>query len=91
MSEAILAHGGEALESREGFASLATEDQAAIIEFLKTLQLPPEESDGLNQSSVLTFGSAVVWSAVGGLVAGAAVTAGAVFVFARPRKRARVR
>ena len=91
MSEAILAHGGEAIESREEFAILATEDQTAIIEFLKTLQLPPEESDGLNQSSVLTFGSAVVWSAVGGLVAGAALTAGAVFVIAWRRKRVKVR
>jgi cytochrome c peroxidase len=42
MRQAILAHAGEALDSRQAFQSLATYDQDSIIEFLKTLQvLPP--------------------------------------------------
>ena len=89
MSEAVMAHGGEAVESRESFASLAAEDQAAVIEFLKTLQLPPEAADGLNGGSV--FGSALLWATIGGGVAGAAATVGCVLVFVWVRKRARVR
>lgn len=72
MSEAILAHGGEALESRVAFAALATEDQAAVIEFLKTLQVPPEEDRGVDEGGL--FGAAVVWAAAGGGAVGAAVT-----------------
>ena len=42
MREAVLAHDGEARESREAFEALPTYDQDAVIEFLKTLQvLPP--------------------------------------------------
>ena len=85
MSEAILAHGGEAIESRESFAGLAAEDQAAVIEFLKTLQLPPEGDGGLSGSGM--FGTPVVWTALGGGVAGAAVTLGGVLVFTWMRKR----
>ena len=85
MSEAILAHGGEALESRESFAGLSTEDQAAVIEFLKTLQLPPEGDGGLIGGGI--FGAPVVWTALGGGVAGAAVTLGCVLAFAWMRKR----
>ena len=89
MSEAILAHGGEARESRESFSDLSAEDQAAVIEFLKTLQLPPEAADELKGGS--TLGSPLLWTAVGGGVAGAALTLGVVMAFARLRKRARVR
>ena len=39
ITEAILMHGGEARESRDAFVTLATEDQAAIVRFLKTLQV----------------------------------------------------
>ena len=42
ISEAILAHGGEAEAARTRFAQLPQADQDAIIEFLKTLQIPPE-------------------------------------------------
>ena len=62
---------GEAIESRESFAGLDAEDQAAVIEFLKTLQLPPEPDD---EGGVL--GTAVVWAAVVGGGVGAAVHAG---------------
>lgn len=42
LREAILAHSGEALASRQAFAALSEHEQGAIIEFLKTLQvLPP--------------------------------------------------
>jgi hypothetical protein len=42
MREAVLAHAGEAIESRRGFQSLPGTEQDAIIEFLKSMQaLPP--------------------------------------------------
>lgn len=42
ITEAILHHAGEARPQRERFAALSQEEQAAIVEFLKTLQvLPP--------------------------------------------------
>jgi cytochrome c peroxidase len=42
MRQAILAHGGEGAAARAAFKRLDTDGQAAIIEFLKTLQvLPP--------------------------------------------------
>ena len=47
ISEAILAHGGEAQASRDRFAALSDDDQAAVVEFLKTLQILPEGTDSL--------------------------------------------
>jgi hypothetical protein len=41
LREAVLAHAGEALPSRQSFESLASDDQDAVIEFLKTLQVLP--------------------------------------------------
>ena len=42
ITQAILVHGGEARTARDAFVDLPTEDKAAIITFLKTLQvLPP--------------------------------------------------
>ncbi len=42
ITEAILAHGGEGRKARDKFAALSAEDQAEVVEFLKTLQvLPP--------------------------------------------------
>ena len=42
LREAVLAHCGEALAARERFTALGAEEQNALIEFLKTLQvLPP--------------------------------------------------
>jgi cytochrome c peroxidase len=42
MREAILAHAGEALDSKNAFVALSDYDRNSIIEFLKTLQvLPP--------------------------------------------------
>jgi hypothetical protein len=46
MRQAILAHAGEALESRNAFRALSSGKQDALIEFLKTLQvLPPGTKD----------------------------------------------
>ncbi len=46
ITEAILAHGGEARTTRDAFVASDTQDQAAVVSFLKTLQvLPPEEDD----------------------------------------------
>ncbi|WEF33903.1 di-heme oxidoredictase family protein [Pseudoduganella chitinolytica] len=42
MREAVLGHSGEALASRRAFQAASADDQAALIEFLKSLQvLPP--------------------------------------------------
>lgn len=46
MRQAVLAHSGEALQSRQGFQHLSTYQQNALIEYLKTLQvLPPGTKD----------------------------------------------
>jgi Di-haem oxidoreductase, putative peroxidase len=42
IAEAILAHGGEARAVRDAFDALPLADQAAIVKFLKTLQVLPE-------------------------------------------------
>jgi cytochrome c553 len=39
ITEAILAHGGEANASRQSFEALGAQDQARIVEFLKSLQV----------------------------------------------------
>jgi ferredoxin len=42
ISEAILAHGGEARASRDAFVGSPESDQVAVVKFLKTLQVVPE-------------------------------------------------
>ena len=42
VSDAVLAHGGEAQEPRDAFAALSEGERAALVEFLKTLQVLPE-------------------------------------------------
>ncbi len=44
ITDAILMHGGEARASRDAFASLSSDHQAAIVRFLKTLQMLPPGS-----------------------------------------------
>jgi len=44
MTEAIHFHGGEARAVRDAYFALPDEDRAAVIEFLKTLQILPEGS-----------------------------------------------
>lgn len=41
ITEAILYHGGEARQSRDAFVALPAELQAAVVEFLKSLQVVP--------------------------------------------------
>lgn len=44
LREAVLAHAGEALESRRAFQALTPHEQDCVIEFLKSLQvLPPDQ------------------------------------------------
>jgi di-heme oxidoreductase (putative peroxidase) len=45
--EAIVAHAGEALESRRGFERLEKLDQDGLIEFLKSLQALPAGTKAL--------------------------------------------
>ncbi len=45
ITEAIFAHGGEARDSRDHFATLPAADQAAVVEFLKSLQVLPLSHD----------------------------------------------
>jgi hypothetical protein len=45
MSEAIYYHGGEARQSRDAFLARSANDQAAVIEFLKSLQIVPPGSN----------------------------------------------
>ncbi|MBI5363785.1 MAG: hypothetical protein HZA53_11450 [Planctomycetes bacterium] len=44
LSEAILMHGGEAETPRDDFAALSTDDQNDVVEFLKTLQVLPQDA-----------------------------------------------
>jgi len=44
ITEAILAHGGEGRVARDAFEGSAIEDQAAVVAFLKTLQIVPQGS-----------------------------------------------
>jgi hypothetical protein len=46
LRQSVLAHSGEAKETREAFQKLSAAEQDALIEFLKTLQvLPPGTRD----------------------------------------------
>jgi hypothetical protein len=47
MRRAVLAHAGEALDQRRAFEGLPREEQDAVIEFLKTLQVLPPGTTGL--------------------------------------------
>ena len=47
MREAVMAHSGEALESRVAFTSLTPYNQDSIIEFLKSLQILPKGARSL--------------------------------------------
>jgi cytochrome c peroxidase len=47
MREAVLAHAGEALNSRIGFESLSPHEQDCVVEFLKSLQVLPPHTRAL--------------------------------------------
>lgn len=43
ITEAILVHGGEGRASRDAFAGLAVDEQKAVVQFLKSLQIVPQK------------------------------------------------
>lgn len=43
ITEAILVHGGEGRASRDAFAGLAVDEQKAVVEFLRSLQIVPQK------------------------------------------------
>jgi len=47
MREAILAHAGEAAESSAAFEDLSADEQASVIEFLRSLRVLPEGTSSL--------------------------------------------
>lgn len=47
MTEAIYYHGGDARASRDAYFAMSDQEQAEIIEFLKSLQILPEGTDSL--------------------------------------------
>jgi hypothetical protein len=47
MRQAILAHGGEARQPRQAFQGASAQDQDAVIEFLKSLQVLPAGTPSL--------------------------------------------
>jgi hypothetical protein len=49
MREAILAHSGEALSSRQSFEALPAHDRDCIIEFLKALQVLPSDTRNIGK------------------------------------------
>ena len=88
ISEAILLHGGEALDARNSFAALPASDQAAVVEFLKTLQVLPEGATELRMeaATLAPTGSGLPvlqW----GLAAGVALALGGLLVAWAGRKR----
>ena len=57
LSDAILAHGGEAQAARDGFDGLADDEREAVLAFLRTLRTPQPNS-GRNNPRNLRFDGA---------------------------------
>jgi len=53
ITEAILMHGGEARATRDAFVALDTQDQRAVVSFLKSLQVLPKGSERVMTESQL--------------------------------------
>ena len=75
ISEAILMHGGEAEPQRLAYEDLSEYEQDSVVEFIKTLQILPEEStttliDPLGPNQNINKASTVTLSVVGGVVGG---------------------
>ena len=89
MSEAILAHGGEGQAARDVFAGLPEGDRDAVVEFLKTLQVLPEDSTDLvvTEGETGGDGNRTVWILAG--VGAAEVVAVVVLVVVAIRRRTR--
>ena len=58
LREAILAHAGEALQSRQAFEASSDDDRNSVIEFLRSLQVLPQ---GVESSVVDEYGSPRSW------------------------------
>jgi hypothetical protein len=89
LSEAILLHGGEAEAARGGFAALPPDDQAAVVEFLKTLQiLPGGATELVINAEVSPPVNRAVWLAVGSSAGGALLllVVTLAYIFFRRRK-----
>ena len=48
LRDAIMMHGGEALNARNAFAALSTARQTDVVAFLRSLRTPKEPAAGLN-------------------------------------------
>lgn len=75
LSEAILMHGGEAEDERIAYEDLSKYEQDSIVEFIKTLQILPEDADttvidSLGSAQKINKSSTVTLSVVGGVVGG---------------------
>ena len=93
LSEAILAHGGEAQAARDAFAALPAEDQAAVVEFIKTLQILPEDTssllistDDLDRDQAPAVNQAALWGSIGGAIGVALLSSGAALAVIRRRR-----
>ena len=90
ISEAIMAHGGESQESRDAYAALPPDDQAAVVEFLKTLQVLPEGTADLIATAGTTESEGLTkWAAIGGGAGGATLLLVAALAVVLWRKRRR--
>ena len=50
ITDAILLHGGEAIEGRDAFAALSDEEKVSVLTFLRTLQTPKPNNAGGNNN-----------------------------------------
>ncbi len=90
ISEAILLHGGEALDQRMAYERLSPEDQAAVVEFIKTLQILPEDAPGVVIDPARGAGGGpgtVAMSVLGGALGGAAAALVAAVALVLARRR----
>jgi hypothetical protein len=92
LSEAILLHGGEAETQREAYEALSPDDQAAIVEFLKTLQILSEDAEHVvvDGGASVTDGDGLgtgAMAVIGGLVGGAVLLLVAFVALALARRR----
>ena len=92
LSEAILLHGGEAEPQRLAYEALSSDDQAAIVEFIKTLQILPEDAGRVivDGGASVTDGDGLGIAAmgvIGGVVGGAFLLLVAFVALALARRR----
>ena len=85
ISEAIMAHGGEAQASRDSFDALSGSDQAAVVEFLKTMQSIPGETSVATAESSGDGGGAGIFFLGAGTGVGVVAVGGVAIVFLRRR------